>query len=205
MHTEEMELLEALALAELTIDASRLTLNGTTYSSLLPVKGSTQHLLSVVVNSKPPFDPNTLREYPHVTLVYSRNANIDIAPPHVADVTNRPATVEDDEIDLQSLAAEYPKVIGKVTGVDYWEGHDKDGYAVVKLDCPDAEAINSMLRMAGAKHSFDEFQAHMTICGKVGPMTPAVTEWMERINKMLASEKIELTFDRMVIEDSRKG
>lgn len=204
MYTEGMELLEALSLAEMSIDASRLTLNGTTYASLLPVKGSTQHLLSVIVNTMPPFDPNTLREYPHVTLVYSRDAGIEIAPPRVTDTTNPAAIVEDDEIDLQSLAAEYPNVVGKVTGVEYWEGHDKDGYAVLKLDCPDASSISGLLQMAGAKHSFDEYQAHMTICGKVGPLTPAVTEWMDRANKALASEKIEVTFDRMVIEDSRK-
>jgi hypothetical protein len=189
MHDEGMELLEAIALGEMSIDASRLTLNGTAYASLVPEQGSTSRLLTTVLNSKPPFDPNTLRDHPHVTLVYSRDADIDI----------------EEDFDLRGLAVEYPKVVAKVVGVEYWEGHDKDGYAVAKLDCPDAADINSLLRVAGAKHSFDEYQAHMTICGKVGPMTPEVTAWLEHINKVLATEKIELTFDKMVIEDARKG
>ena len=41
----------------------------------------------------------------------------------------------------------------------------------------------------------------MTICGKVGPRTQAVSEWLQRINKYLDGNVVELSFDRISVED----
>lgn len=185
MNHDDVELMEAVApRAPMSIDTSGLTGNGTAYARMDPAPGEALRLLSLVQATRPPFDPATLRDAAHVTIVYSRDAGIDLA----------------------RLMARMPAICrhpAEATAecVDYWEGHDKDGYAVFKLYFPAADGWNAELRAAGAEHSFDEFQAHMTICGKVGPRTPEVDAWLGRINAELAATRPSIVFDRIVLED----
>jgi 2'-5' RNA ligase len=72
---------------------------------------------------------------------------------------------------------------------------------VLKLDSPQASELNKAIQAAGAKHSFADYQAHMTICGKVGPQTAEVSEWLQRINKYLDGNRFELCFDKVKVED----
>lgn len=189
MTYEDMSLMEALAEcvapAPMTIDASKFSGNGSTYACLVPAAGETPRLLDLVLGTKPPFDPSTLRDKAHVTLVYSREAQVDM------DRLRRNYMV------YYSLKP----VIATVEGVEYWEGHDKDGYAVFKLYSEGAVGLNGVLIACGATHNFDNYQAHMTICGKVGPKTAEVDQWIERINKLLRETSVEICFDRINIED----
>ena len=175
---------EAVSLEEMTIDLRKMTYNGSVYACMKPARGETKRLYDIVVQTRPPFDPDTLRDEAHVTLVYSRKAGVDRAA-----------------LDLNGMAVRYPRPTARVVGVEYWEGHDKDGYAVLKLDSPEAAALNREIQAAGAKHSFDDYQAHMTICGKVGPQTAEVSEWLRRINRFLDSQVVTLAFDRICFED----
>ena len=190
---DEIELMEAYAaesgvsLSEMTFDLTKLSGNGTTYACLKPASGETRRLLDLVVSTRPPFDPDTLRDEAHVTLVYSRSAQVDVGV-----------------LNTGMLAIQMPCVSARVVSVEYWEGHDKDGYAVLKLDSREAALLNRAFQSAGAKHSFDDYQAHMTICGKVGPQTAEVSEWLRRINKYLDGNKFELCFDRICVEDIKK-
>ena len=118
---ESMDLIQALgecvAPAAMFIDASKFSGNGSTYACLVPAAGETLRLLDLVLGTRPPFDPDTLREEAHVTLVYSREQQVDL------DRLRRNYMV------YYSLKP----VVATVEGVEYWEGHDKDGYAVFKL------------------------------------------------------------------------
>jgi ABC-type Fe3+-hydroxamate transport system substrate-binding protein len=96
-------------------------------------------------------------------------------------------------------------VVATVEGVEYWEGHDKDGYAVFKLYSEGAVGLNGVLIACGAKHSFDDYQAHMTICGKVGPKTAEVEQWIERINSFLKTANVSICFDRISFEDIKES
>ena len=189
MILEAMELMEAVAtLTEsMTIDASKLSGNGSTYACLVPASGETRRVLDVVVKTMPPFDPETLRDEAHVTLVYSREQQVDMTA-----------------LNAGMLAIEYGCATARAVGVEYWEGHDKDGYAVLKLESSDAAALNKAFIAAGCKHSFDDFQAHMSICSKVGPETQAVREWLQRINKFLDGNIVTLRFNKIKIEDIKK-
>ena len=177
----------ASALSEMTFDFTKMSGNGSTYACLVPASGETKRLLDLVVATRPPFDPDTLRDEAHVTLVYSREAQVDVAA-----------------LDAGLLGIKFPCVSARVVSVEYWEGHDKDGYAVLKLDSNQAAELNKAFQAAGAKHSFDDYQAHMTICGKVGPQTAEVSEWLQRINKYLDGNKFELCFDKVKVEDIKK-
>jgi 2'-5' RNA ligase len=178
---------ESGPLSEMTFDFTKMTGNGSTYACLAPASGETKRLLNLVVATRPPFDPNTLRDEAHVTLVYSREAQVDVAA-----------------LDAGILGIKFPCVSARVVSVEYWEGHDKDGYAVLKLDSNQAAELNKAFQAAGAKHSFDDYQAHMTICGKVGPQTAEVSEWLQRINKYLDGNKFELCFDKVKVEDIKR-
>ena len=171
-------------LSEMTIDLRKMTYNGTVYACMKPARGETRRLYDIVTQTRPPFDPDTLRNEAHVTLVYSRKAGVDRSA-----------------LDLNGMAVRHPRPSARVVSVEYWEGHDKDGYAVLKLDSPEAAALNREIQAAGAKHSFDDFQAHMTICGKVGPQTAEVSAWLQRINRFLDSQTVTLAFDRICFKD----
>ena len=189
MILEAMELMEAVAtLAEsMTIDTTKLSGNGSTYACLVPAPGETRRILDIVVKTMPPFNPETLRDEAHVTIVYSREQQVDM-----------------DALNAGMLAIEYGCATARAVGVEYWEGHDKDGYAVLKLESRDAAALNKAFIAAGCKHSFPDFQAHMSICSKVGPRTQAVDEWLERIGRHLSGNVVTLRFDRIKIEDIKK-
>jgi hypothetical protein len=189
MILESMELMEAMeSLAEsMTIDVTKMSGNGSTYACLIPATGEAERFLDVVLKTAPPFDPETLRDEAHVTLVYSREKQVDM-----------------DKLNAGLLAVRHDGATARAISVEYWEGHDKDGYAVLKLDSCDAAALNKAFIAAGCKHSFDDFQAHMSICSKVGPQTQAVSEWLQRINKFLDGNSVTIRFDRINIEDIKE-
>jgi hypothetical protein len=189
MMEESIELMEAFiaSISEVTIDLTALTDNGTAYVCMLPAAGEVRRMMDLLDLTRPPFDPTTLRDEAHVTLIYSRKAGLD--PSKVRPVLG-------------------PHIVAWITGVEYWEGHDKDGYAVFKLESPEADAANRMLAAAGAQHSFDKFQAHLSICSKVGPETPEVRAWVRRAGDMLSppfgGAPMAIRFDRIRAEDIKE-
>ena len=44
----------------------------------------------------------------------------------------------------------------------------------------------------------------MTICGKVGPKTAEVEQWIERINSFLKTAGVSICFDRISFEDIKE-
>ena len=189
IYDDSMLMLETFAAcvapAPMTLDAAGLTGNGSVYACLLPASGEQLRLLDLVLAADPPFDPATLREEAHVTLVYSRSAGIDLERFRHSYMAN---------MSLKPVSA-------AVECVEHWDGHNGEGYVVFKLHSPEAAGINGVLVACGAKHSFDDYQAHMTIAGKVGPRTGALAAWMERINAVLRGTCVEVCFDRIKFED----
>ena len=187
MYNDDFELELALAEAYLdetmTFDLTKYAGGNSVYACLVPAPGETRRLLDAVLQTCPPFDPSTLRDEAHVTLVYSRHQGVDLQRLHLSE----PSMAE----------ASYT---AQVVGVEYWEGHDKDGYAVLKLESEAAKALHQAFIAAGAKHSFDDYQAHMTICGKVGPRTRAVDDWIERFATWLRGQRLTIRFDRLKLE-----
>lgn len=69
----------------------------------------------------------------------------------------------------------------KIVGIEFWDGHDNDGYLVVKFDSPDLEARNRFWTSHGLKHSFDDYTPHSTLVSKL-EKTP---ELIIRIGKVV--------------------
>jgi hypothetical protein len=175
-----------LELAEATIntvDATDLTPgSGTTYACAKPTPQSVADLMGIVLSAEPPFDPAELREKAHVTLVYSREAAVDLER-------------------LRSLLHGV-ELEATVEGFEYWDGHNSKGYVVAKLACPGMAELNAAFVEAGCVHSFDDFCAHMTVCAKVGPETDEVRGWLARATAGLeARSPLVLDFDRIEVSD----
>ena len=121
MMYEDMSLMEALAEcvapAPMTIDMAKFSGNGSTYACIKPAAGETLRLLDLVLGTKPPFDPSTLRDEAHVTLVYSREAQVDMDRFRGKYMPN---------ISLKPIEA-------TVDHVEYWEGTTRS--AMRSLSC----------------------------------------------------------------------
>lgn len=47
--------------------------------------------------------------------------------------------------------------------VEFWPGHDKAGYLVLKMESPELSALNKFYRGQGCVPTFDVYQCHMTL------------------------------------------
>lgn len=68
----------------------------------------------------------------------------------------------------------------RIKGIEYWDGHDNDGYLVVILDSPGLVNRHRYWTEHGLKHSFDDYTPHVTLATRI-EKTP---ELMERVGKV---------------------
>lgn len=120
--------------------------------------------------------PDPVSEY-HVTLMYSMKKS----PP--ADMV---------EMLLQNSEGAYSGTPVKFT---YWDGHDKKGYLVLEIKSKDLFRRNKEWAAIGAKHSFDDYTAHITVANHLIGMKPANrVDIIKRLNAYLADHRTELIF-----------
>lgn len=160
-----------------TFDNHKYTATKGVYACAKPKETDVRGILRAVELLGSPVDPDELRNRAHVTLVYSKHQ----------DLSDKNATP-----DQQPLWA-------TVSGVEYWDGHNGAGYVVIKLESPVFNDLNRFFIENGAKHSFDDYCAHMTLCAKAGPRTPEVLEFVRNLAYMLRG--LRLTFDKVCVED----
>jgi len=180
---ESMDL--TLALSEVTFFNVNSDVVDNVYAAIYPAPNQLGKILKPLALSKPPFDCEEILSKAHVTVIYSKEAGV-----------NTDLLVRESIIQQETYRA-------RVDGVQYWEGHDKVGYVVLKLHSDDANALNKALIDCGAKHSFDEYAAHMTVCNKAGAKTAELESWLEAFNEYLSENTIVIEFDRLVLEDLR--
>lgn len=118
----------------------------------------------------------------HCTLVYSRND----APPleEVQGCVDRATS-------------------GRVNFIEYWEGHDKEGYLVAKLVSDKLQVCHERLIRAGARHSFTPYSPHVTLTTGL-PMTDGLKAKIDEVNRRLAEESIYVNFDDFTISDIKE-
>lgn len=115
----------------------------------------------------------------HVTLMYSK------VPVPLANV----------DVDTRNTFKAKPLAL------EYWEGHDKEGYVVLKLKSSQLQERHNFWKSKGAKHSFDEYSPHITIGKDVGKSTPAITEFIRVANTQIIPKLTPLLFTNESIED----
>lgn len=85
----------------------------------------------------------------------------------------------------------------KVVGLEFWDGHNNDGYVVVILDSPDLVARNRFWTAQGLKHSFDDYTPHVTLFSKI-EKTPELVNKINAVSKKAIGTT--LVFDQEQIE-----
>ena len=70
-----------------------------------------------------------------------------------------------------------------ITGLQFWDGHDNDGYLVVTLDSPSLVERNRYWAEHGLKHSFDDYSPHVTLVSKLDK-TPELITAMDKTSRV---------------------
>lgn len=105
----------------------------------------------------------------HCTVMYSKQA-LKITPEQAGRVNAR----------VKDLIMK-----GVVSKFDYWDGHNDKGYLVAKLYSPDLQARHNAWKAAGAKPTFDPYEAHITLTE--GPDARALAKLLPQLNAALAA------------------
>lgn len=84
-----------------------------------------------------------------------------------------------------------------VMELESWAGHDNKGYLVAKLFCPMLHERHAQWKKLGARHSFPDYQPHMTLATGV---TYSCKD-LHKFNLPLSTYPIPLTFSGEHIED----
>lgn len=90
----------------------------------------------------------------------------------------------------------------KVNELTWWEGHDKEGYLVAKLDPSNIKHLHDKWKAVGAKPTFDSYEPHVTL--KIGIKdTAKIKAWIAKKNKELQNPKrgLQLTLIQEQVED----
>lgn len=136
------------------------------YASVVPVYG-TRDLWSRLTDTFKKFEviPEPEDEL-HVTLMYSRE--------HAPDVFH-----------LENMFADpLHSIHAKPSRLEYWNGHDNDGYVVLHLESEDLHRRHAHYKEIGCTHSFEDYAPHMTVV-KGLDNTPDVQAAIDEINKHL--------------------
>lgn len=120
----------------------------------------------------------------HCTLVYSRE--VPIGEEQVQTLMNG------------LMRDQLPNQKAEVVEVVKWDGHD-GAYVVMKLKSKGLTDIHKRLKKAGAKHSFPDYQPHVTLFDK--RMATEMSEKdVECLNQSLKG--IVFYFDRILLENT---
>ncbi len=157
------------------LDSSKYTGTQGVYAKAVPAMNSNFKKLCHILEND---SLNEIYEDPHVTLVYSKK-RLERSLPK--------------DIKLNTVA--------KCKHVTHWDGHDNAGYVVIELECTAFDKLNILFRNLGAKHSFDEYKAHMTIMKDCGPLTKKLQNYIDKVNSVLSSKWYVLNFKDIYVED----
>ena len=124
------------------------------------------------------FTPEELLDL-HVTVMYSKVA---ILPYYVINVDH-------------SFFTETNAI-----GVEYWDGHDDDGYLVVKIESSDLQRLHSKWKQCGAVPTFSDYTPHMTLKTPFKKNDDLVKKLDERVKNI----PLNLTLLQEQIQDLKK-
>jgi hypothetical protein len=147
------------------------------YVCALPNEESKNNFLNIIKSTNPPFELTYFNDEAHMTLVYSRDARLDVD-----------GLVFPNE--LFALPIKF----------EFWDGHDNDGYLVMSFISKPASDFHNKLLENGAKHSFDDYHPHMTIVHGINKNL--VNDWIDNANKSFQSTLVK--FDTIKISNCKK-
>jgi hypothetical protein len=75
----------------------------------------------------------------------------------------------------------------RLLGIAWWDGHDKEGYLVMKLGSTDLAELNRQWMSAGCISNFPTYQPHVTFKKDVGPMPQDFMARRKRLYRTIGS------------------
>lgn len=75
----------------------------------------------------------------------------------------------------------------------FWEGHDKEGYIVLKLHSTDLTKLHNLFRKTGLEPTFKDYLPHLTLVHPV-PDPEKFKVTIDHCNKMLKDNPLDLEF-----------
>lgn len=86
------------------------------------------------------------------------------------------------------------------THIEFWEGHDKDGYLVLKLTRDSIERLHNKWKACGAVSTFDDYVPHMTL------KTPFKKDQklIDHLNEKLSTKRLQINLIQEQIQDLKK-
>lgn len=124
----------------------------------------------------------------------------DLVRPDVTDLhcTVMYSKVAVHPVSAARLVASGPTIYAtRVVGLEFWDGHDNEGYLVAKLECEALRCRHAAWRALGAVASFQDYTPHMTLSTGV-QYTP---RQLCAANKALSCYSLPLAFTGEHVED----
>lgn len=157
--------------------------SGGIYVSAIPTKESIDTIMGFLKSNGYPLSLDKFQEDAHMTIMYSKKASIN---------TNE--IIVPDSIIALSLE------------LDIWDGHDHDGYLVLKVTSNPAKELHDHLDTLGGEHSFKTYEPHISINSKLysesDPRT--IKDWSMTVNGLLRNQPFLVRFDSLNIEDCKQ-
>ena len=170
----------------MNINHDKYTGTNGTYVSITPTQESKRALADLIERHHPGiFDLSKFVYQAHMTIVYSREYVMKLDP-FIDGVQ---------QVDFMH---------GLPIKFEFWDGHDGDGYMVLKLVSKDATQLNKLAISAGAKHSFDDYTPHITIQDKLNHAKNFNKSIVDEMNEHINQYASLLEFNKIIIDDIRK-
>lgn len=153
------------------------------YVSINPTKPDMNMIKSIVARLNPPFSLDEFSEEAHMTIMYSRG----------------------EQPDVNQLEIPENNVIGLCVGVEYWAGHNNNGFIVLRLISKMASDLHDHILSIGAEHSFKTYDPHMTLVTHASDIDDkAVTTWVNKAHVYFKQHPLIVHFDTINIEDCKQ-
>lgn len=153
--------------------------NSGIYISVSPDEHSKDTIREMISKLNPPFPLDIFDDEAHMTIMYSRSETID-----------------EDQLQTPDSITALP------IKFEYWDGHDKDGYLVLKMVSEPASHFHQHLLDLGAEHSFDDYTPHMTIIHGVYKFRDKINEWLKSIEGKYGSHLVY--FNKLTIDNCKQ-
>lgn len=153
--------------------------NSGIYVSVSPDDESKKYIREMVKSLNPPFPLDIFDDEAHMTIMYSRNECID-----------------EDQLQFPESIVALPLKF------EYWDGHDNDGYLVLKMISKPASDLHQHILELGAEHSFDDYMPHMTIIHGIYNYKKEINDWLKTVNGKCMCHLVY--FNKLTIDNCKK-
>lgn len=92
----------------------------------------------------------------------------------------------------QAKTSKARRFSARIAGLQFWDGHDNDGYLVVMLDSLSLIERNQYWAAHGLKHSFDDYSPHVTLVSKLDK-TPELITAMDKTSRVFINRILVFT------------